>query len=221
MNPQSRWSRTVALVGLLTVAPAAVAAAEPADGSDGSGPPADPVVFTVRPAMRFPAVLPPPQRPAERPMPPPALDEDRRIASVRELFGATGEEAVRLTPSQPADPAVGHLLFESPYLHDPLHGVALHTDPAGSTILRLNARAGYGYLVDFAVNGWARGEYLLSADGQSHRVPDDGSPRHVLVGLRAASAGWINVRLSREESGYYLHGVEVTPVPPAGAGGSD
>lgn len=175
----------------------------------------EPVVFTVKPAMRFPAVLPPAQSASDRALPPPPLDAERRAALVERAFGGQPGATIALSARQPFDPAIGHLTFDLPHRFDPVHGVGFRADSAGSAGVSLHTEQGRSYLLDYAVNSWGEGVYTVEADGNAQEVPDDGNLSHVLVGIQATAGGWITVRLRRSGSGFYLHGVEVTPVQAA------
>ncbi|MEJ8567654.1 hypothetical protein [Elongatibacter sediminis] len=170
-----------------------------------------PEVVELRPAMRIPAVLPPAAPGVQRPRPPAALTEDQRAGIVTDLFDSAAGGTIRMSPAHSLDAAAGHLVLQDPHRVDPVHGAHFATGGQGVVILSLNAEAGGGYLVDFAVNGWDSGIYSIVADGADLEVSDDGSLTHVLVGIRTTQAGRVNVRLSRAGSGFYLHAVEVTP----------
>lgn len=183
-------------------------------------------VIHVAPTMRFPAVLPPAEGAAGRPAPPEPLSQERRADLIAATFAGnfvgtsagtiTGmaRDTVTLSPRRPFDASLGHLVLDGARRFDPLHGVAFDAGD-GTAGVSLLVEAGKAYLVDFSVNGWAAGNYSIEADGQSLDVPDDGSLGHVIVGLKAAAAGWVNVRLGRPGGGgFFLHAVDVTPVDP-------
>jgi hypothetical protein len=91
--------------------------------------------------------------------------------------------------------------------------VMFSTNYAGSTRVHLNAAEGASYLVDFAVDAWGSGTYRVASGDNAQTFPDSNGQQHLMVGVQAATAGWVSVQLSRTDgSGYYLREVRVTRV---------
>jgi hypothetical protein len=67
--------------------------------------------------------------------------------------------------------------------------------------------------VDFAVDAWGSGTYRVTSGDNVQTFPDSNGQQHLMVGVQAATAGWVSLILSRSEgSGYYLREVRVTRV---------
>jgi hypothetical protein len=91
--------------------------------------------------------------------------------------------------------------------------VMFSTNYAGSAVVHLNAAEGASYLVDFAVDAWGSGTYRVTSGDNVQTFPDSNGQQHLMVGVQAATAGWVSLILSRSEgSGYYLREVRVTRV---------
>jgi hypothetical protein len=83
----------------------------------------------------------------------------------------------------------------------------------GGTTVRLNAAEGATYLVDFAVDGWGPGTYRVTSGDNAQTFPDSNGQQRLMVGVQAATAGWVSMELVRTSgSGYYVREVRVTRV---------
>ena len=181
-------------------------------------------VFTVSPAMRYRAIMPPAAPGSERSLEPPALDP----AAVRATLGsfaadvpADGGDGVAiaarvldqfsLTAEKMSVSKQGYLILDLPQQVDAQAGILFNTNSAGSATVNLPIEKDRAYLLDFSVNSWAEGAYEVQTEGGAQSFADPrGEMQHLLLGIRAASSGLSTVTLSRSGSGYYLHSVTVS-----------
>ncbi|HSJ25542.1 MAG TPA: hypothetical protein VK929_12770 [Longimicrobiales bacterium] len=91
--------------------------------------------------------------------------------------------------------------------------VQFSTNYLNFTTVRLNAVEGASYLVSFAVDAWGSGTYRVTSGDNVQTFPNSNGQQHLMVGIQAATAGWVSVQLTRADgSGYYVHEVRVTRV---------
>jgi hypothetical protein len=91
--------------------------------------------------------------------------------------------------------------------------VQFSTNYLNFTTVHLNVAEGASYLVDFAVDAWGSGTYRVTSGDNAQTFPNSNGQQHLMVGVQAATAGWVSVQLTRTDgSGYYVHEVRVTRV---------
>lgn len=180
-------------------------------------------VFTVSPAMRYRAIMPPAAPGSERSLEPPALDPALVRAALGSFGGgmpATGDgvavaervlDQFSLTAQKMSFPKRGYLILDLAHQVDAQAGVQFRMNSPGSATVNLNIEKGRAYLLDFAVNSWGDGAYQIETEGGAQSFQDPrGEMQHLLVGIEAATTGLSTITLRRSGSGYYLHAVTVS-----------
>jgi hypothetical protein len=121
---------------------------------------------------------------------------------------------VTLTSRRPWINNQAYVNYSMPVTVDNSTGVVrFSTNYLNFTTVHLNVAEGGTYLVDFAVDAWGIGTYRVTSGDNAQTFPNSNGQQHLMVGVQAATAGWVSVQLTRTEgSGYYVHEVRVTRV---------
>ncbi len=180
--------------------------------------------FEVTPVQRTAAILMPN---AQTPVAPAPLDSTTKSTILKNLGGsgnipASGEaeaqtpavlEHLLLSARQPYFSDRGFLTLNLAFSMHPETAINFNSEYPGSAGVKIKVEKGRTYLLDFAVQSWGSGTYLLETAGGKQTFEDGaGSKKHILVALKATSSGWTTVRISREGTDYYLYSVEITRV---------
>ena len=202
-------------VSLISPLPLNASSGPPGSEDRAGGEGAAPAVttFTVKPMQRPPAILMPDVTP-----PPPLADEEKQNA-LRAIGGSPASvnegAGFVLSAATPWVEDKGYLVLTGAQTVHPESAIEFGPDGGGVLGVKLNVVKGGLYLVEFAVSAVGPGTYRVSADSEGQDFEDPhAKSRHLLIGLRAETDGWTNVRLQRTGAGYKLHSVEITSVNP-------
>ncbi len=181
-------------------------------------------IFEVAPVQRSAAILMPN---AQTPVPPAPLDATTKSEILKSL-GGSGELPAPGGGGAEEKPVLEHLLLSArhPYFSEqgfltlnlayrvhPETAINFNSAYPGSAGVKMKVEKGRTYLLDFSVQSWGGGTYLLETAGGKQTFEDEaGSKKHILVALKATSSGWTTVRLSRDGTDYHLYSVEIMRV---------